>query len=72
MNEEPLIYTSKGNLPVKDLEMHGEWEDCDEYVKFTEIYTLAGDVVRQSVHVMVKKARAAGSKVSMRGEKIHG
>ena len=30
MTEEPLIYTSKGNLPIKDLEYRHYWQDEQE------------------------------------------
>lgn len=52
---EPLIYTSKGNLPVASLEYRAEWDDQPDYVKLTETYTLAGEVVKQSAHVMGKR-----------------
>ena len=55
---EPLIYTSKGNLPVDSLEYETKWEETDKYVKFTEVYRLAGEVVKESAHIYVKKGIA--------------
>ena len=37
---EPLIYTIKGNLPIKDLVYSHSWENTDSYIKFIETYTL--------------------------------
>jgi hypothetical protein len=52
---EPLIYTTKGNLPVNSLTYSHRWEDTPDYTKFIETYTFDGEVVRESVHVMGKK-----------------
>jgi hypothetical protein len=49
----PLIFTSKGNLPVLGLKYETRWEHVpDQYMKFCERYVdEAGDVVRESAHV---------------------
>lgn len=52
---EPLIYTSLGNLPVASLDYGTRWEDMPDYIKFVEIYTLDGEVVRESAHVYSKR-----------------
>lgn len=49
---EPLIFTTKGNLPIASLDYSTRWEDCAEYTKLIETYKLGGEVVRESVHVM--------------------
>lgn len=50
--DEPLIYTSKGNLPVASLTYQTAWEVTDSYIKFQERYLDAsGEVVKHSVHV---------------------
>jgi hypothetical protein len=56
MTDVPLIYTSKGNLPVDSLRYSTSWENTDDYVKLTETYSLDGEVVKQSAHVMAKKS----------------
>lgn len=56
MTDTPLIYTSKGNLPIDSLTHSVDWEDTADYVKLTETYTLDGEVVKQSAHVMAKKS----------------
>lgn len=52
---EPLIWTTKGNLPIASLAYSPAWEETPDYVKFTETYTLDGEIVKQAVHVMAKK-----------------
>lgn len=52
---EPLVYTSKGNLPARDLEYRTRWEDTAQYTKFVEQYFLDGEVVRESAHVLAKE-----------------
>lgn len=50
---EPLIYTSKGNLPIASLTYSTEWTETPDYVKLREWYTDAsGEVVRESAHVL--------------------
>jgi hypothetical protein len=61
---EPLIWTSKGNLPLSSLAYKTSWEDTPTYTAFVEEHTLDGEVVKRSVHVMAKQgfelAGAAG------------
>lgn len=52
---EPLIYTSRGNLPVSSLDYETRWEDTPDYIKFVEVYRLDGEVVRESAHVYSKR-----------------
>ena len=52
---EPLIYTTRGNLPVSSLVYATRWEDAPEYVKFVETYSLDGEIVRESAHVLSKR-----------------
>ena len=51
-DETPLIWTSKGNLPLSDLTYEVRWERTDTYVKFVEVHTLDGEVVREAAHVL--------------------
>jgi len=55
MTDEPLIYTSRGNLPIASLQYAVRWEDAADYLKFVEVYTLNGEVVRESAHVYTKR-----------------
>lgn len=52
---EPLIYTTKGNLPIASLAYSHRWEDTSDYTKLIETYKLGDEVVRESVHVMGKR-----------------
>jgi hypothetical protein len=54
--DEPLIHTTKGNVPVASLEYSTAWEDTPEYTKFIETYRLGGEIVRESAHVLGKRA----------------
>jgi hypothetical protein len=49
----PLIYTSKGNLPVADLEYKVDWRVTPEQIVFVETYLQGDEVVKQSSHVHV-------------------
>lgn len=58
-DEIPLIFTSKGNLPVDSLKYETAWEEAPTengeipiYTKFIETYLLDGEIVRQSAHVL--------------------
>lgn len=61
--DEPLIYTSKGNLPIASLEYSHQWEDLETCIKFSETYTLDGEVVKQSAHVLMKQGLAVGAEL---------
>lgn len=60
MDEEPLIYTTRGNLPLSSLTVQTRWEDCAEYTKFVEVYLLDGEVVRESAHVLARQGFVLG------------
>lgn len=55
MTDTPLIHTIKGNLPIADLQYETRWEVTDDYTKLIETYSLNGEVVRQSAHVLAKR-----------------
>lgn len=49
---EPLIYTSKGNVPIASLTYQTAWEVTDAFCKFSERYLDAsGETVKESHHV---------------------
>lgn len=52
---EPLIWTTKGNLPVASLQYRTEWDVQEAYIKLTETYLLGDEIVRQSAHVYDKR-----------------
>lgn len=53
--DEPLIYTSKGNLPIASLDYKHEWSEDDDAITFTEEYRLNGELVKRSTHARLKK-----------------
>lgn len=59
--DEPLIYTIKGNLPIKDLEYSKNWEFIGDAIKFTETYKLDGEVVKESVHGFLLQGHQLGT-----------
>ena len=59
MTETPLIFTSKGNLPIEMLEYKTRWEDTPDYTKLVETYSLDGEIVRESAHVLGKRGMFA-------------
>lgn len=54
-SDEPLIFTTKGNLPEAALTYSHAWEDTADYTKFIETYRLGDEIVKQSIHVMGKR-----------------
>jgi hypothetical protein len=52
MTEEPLIYTSKGNLPIASLRYEHKREDKPGAVVFIEEYFQGDESVKRSVHVL--------------------
>jgi hypothetical protein len=62
LTTEPLIYTSRGNLPIASLAYSHRWENTDDYLKFVETYKASdGEVVRESVHVYGKRQLDIGA-----------
>jgi hypothetical protein len=53
--EIPLIYTSRGNLPIASLTRNVRWENTEDYVKFVETYTFEDEVVIENANVLAKR-----------------
>jgi len=53
--EAPLIWTTKGNIPVSDLHYRTQWQITEEYISFTESYFLGDELVKSSTHVHSNK-----------------
>lgn len=49
----PLIWTTKGNLPIASLKHETEWRYDATQIIFIERYTLDGETVKESSHVCV-------------------
>ena len=54
--DTPLIYTKLGNLPIDSLEYATRWETSESHIKLIETYTLDGEIVRESTHVLILKS----------------
>lgn len=50
-NDTPLVWTTKGNLPIADLTYHTDWAFSPGSVTFIETYMLGDEIVKRSVHV---------------------
>lgn len=61
MNTEnvPLIWTTKGNVPVESLEYYIGWEISEDSIIFKEQYRFEGEVVKENSHVKLLKGGAA-------------
>jgi len=64
---EPLIFTTKGNLPISSLTHEVEWRIEPERVVFIETYKLDGEIVKQSSHIKILSGVAALSDVGKIG-----
>ena len=53
MLDVPLIWTTKGNLPITELEHQVQWQVGTDQIVFTEAYLLDGEVVKKSSHIKV-------------------
>ncbi len=52
MNDEiPLIWTSKGNLPIADLECKRSWSVNKDEIVFVEEYFLGEECVKRGAHI---------------------
>lgn len=54
MTEEPLIYTSKGNLPMASLQYRCGWQQTDSATVFWEEYWQGDELVKRSAHALSK------------------
>jgi len=59
--EEPLIWTSKGNLPIRDLECRRYWQENDDAITLVEEYWLGEEMVKRGAHVKLKRGATVGT-----------
>lgn len=64
---EPLIFTTKGNLPLSSLTHEVEWRIAEKVIVFVERYLLGDEVVKESSHVKLLDGVAALSDVGKIG-----
>jgi hypothetical protein len=56
----PLIYTSKGNVPVDSLRYEHKWEDNDRYIALHEFWFDGDEIVKNSTHMLAKSGLVIG------------
>jgi len=52
---EPLVFTTRGNLPVSLLQYRYGWYENRREIVFVEEYLLGEESVKRSVHTMLKE-----------------
>lgn len=57
--DEPLIWTTKGNVPIASLKYHHQWILSEDELVFVEEYFDGEEKVKRSVHVLKKIGVAA-------------
>lgn len=67
-SDEPLIYTTKGNLPIASLQYRHEWKEDDNGIYLIEEYKLDDEVVKRNVHARLKKGIPSLLKQQVFGE----
>ena len=60
----PMIFTSKGNLPIASLEYRHQWTNTEDEISFVEEYLLDGEVVKRAVHLYLKRGVGAGAEAA--------
>ena len=50
---EPLIFTTRGNVPIDSLDYSHEWLENDNELRLVETYKAKdnGEIVKQNVHI---------------------
>jgi len=56
---EPLIWTTKGNIPLADLDYKHEWSEDDNAIMLIETYRLGDEIVKQNRHIKLKQGLVA-------------
>jgi hypothetical protein len=54
---EPLIYTTRGNVPIDSLDYSHEWLENENELRLVETYKAKdnGEIVKQNVHIKIKQ-----------------
>lgn len=67
--DTPLIYTTKGNLPIESLQYRHQWLEDDVAITFVEEYYLDGELVKRNSHARLKKGLDAAVEAQLFGAK---
>ena len=65
---EPLIWTTKGNIPLVGLTHQTEWRITEKVIVFIERYFLEGEMVKESSHVKLLDGVETSADVGKIGE----
>lgn len=65
---EPLIWTTKGNIPLVGLTHQTEWRITEKVIVFIERYLLGDEVVKESSHVKLLDGVETSADVGKIGE----
>jgi hypothetical protein len=61
MSDTPLIWTSKGNVPIDSLTYKHGWVDTEKYIAFEERwYDATGELVKNNTHAYAKSGLVMG------------
>jgi hypothetical protein len=60
MTDEPLIFTSKGNVPISTLRYEHRWQDNEKFTMLQEFWFDGDEIVKNNVHVMAKEGLSIG------------
>lgn len=55
MNDIPMIWTSKGNIPLDSLKEEVHWIDNEEETTCVNEWWLDGECVKRAVHIFKRK-----------------
>ncbi len=64
MSDTPLIWTTKGNIPVADLAYTARWEFSASDIRLIETYKLGDEVVKENAHICLLKGSEAESLIT--------
>jgi len=62
---EPLIWTTKGNLPVASLRYEVSWNMLKDQVQFNERYFQGDELVRENSHIKLLEGVAMSGEASI-------
>lgn len=59
MNDEPLIYTAKGNLPLASIRENVVWVDNEQETTCVVEHWLGEECVKRAIHIYYRKGQVA-------------
>jgi len=61
LNDTPLIYTAKGNVPIDTLRYEHRWEDTpDETTLYESWFAADGELVKNNCHKLARRPLTIG------------